>query len=80
MCCPVSVITSYSIHYTKLYELDCEWRWLDTSNLACQLGDKAAMHPATRYMVTVRPGITTEDGATPARADTAVGAGTADRS
>jgi alpha-2-macroglobulin len=44
--------------------LACEWRWLDTSNLACQLGEKEAMHPATRYTVTVQPGIAAEDGAT----------------
>ena len=40
--------------------LACEWRWLDTSNLACQLGNKEGMHPATPYTVTVAPGITTE--------------------
>ena len=44
--------------------LDCEWRWLNTSALACQLGEKASLRPATRYRVLVRPGITAEDGAT----------------
>jgi uncharacterized protein YfaS (alpha-2-macroglobulin family) len=43
--------------------LDCEWRWLNTSSLACQLGEKAAMAPATRYSITMHPGITAEDGA-----------------
>ena len=38
--------------------LACEWRWLDTSSLACQLGEKESMRPATRYTVTVEPGIT----------------------
>lgn len=38
-------------------QLDCQWRWLDRSSLACQLGDKEAMRPATRYSVTVWPGI-----------------------
>lgn len=47
--------------------LACEWRWLDTSNLACQLGEKEAMKPATSYTVTLRPGIKTEDGATLAK-------------
>lgn len=44
--------------------LACEWRWLDTANLACQLGEKEALRPATRYTVTVQPGIKAEDGAT----------------
>ena len=44
--------------------LACQWRWLNTSALACQLGEKEAMLPATRYTVTVRPGIRAEDGAT----------------
>ena len=44
--------------------LDCEWRWLNTSALACQLGEKDAFRPATRYEITVRPGIETEDGVT----------------
>jgi len=42
--------------------LDCEWRWLNTNSLACQLTEKAQMLPATRYRVTVNPGISTEDG------------------
>ena len=45
-------------------KLDCEWRWLNTSSLACQLSDKAALAPATRYQIEVQPGITTEDGVT----------------
>ncbi|MGI9302485.1 MAG: large extracellular alpha-helical protein, partial [Gammaproteobacteria bacterium] len=44
--------------------LACEWRWLDTSALACQLGDSATMRPATRYRIVVSPGIETEDGRT----------------
>jgi hypothetical protein len=27
--------------------LACEWRWLDTSSLACQLQETDAFHPAT---------------------------------
>jgi len=42
----------------------CEWRWLDTSSLACQLGESNALLPSTRYRLVIRPGITTEDGAT----------------
>jgi len=40
--------------------LQCQWRWLNTSNLACQLGDETALKPATRYEVSVQPGIMTE--------------------
>jgi uncharacterized protein YfaS (alpha-2-macroglobulin family) len=44
--------------------LECEWRWLDTSTLACQLGDEDAFRPATRYTIVISPGIAAEDGAT----------------
>ncbi|MGO9687504.1 MAG: alpha-2-macroglobulin family protein [Syntrophobacteraceae bacterium] len=43
--------------------LSCQWRWLNSSNLACQLDEQHAMAPSTRYDITVRPEITTEDGA-----------------
>ncbi|MFZ2445855.1 MAG: alpha-2-macroglobulin family protein [Syntrophobacteraceae bacterium] len=43
--------------------LSCQWRWLSPSSLACQLDEQHAMTPATRYQVTVDPGITAEDGA-----------------
>lgn len=42
--------------------LDCEWRWLNTSSLACQLDEKSAMKPSTSYSITMRPGIKAEDG------------------
>lgn len=42
----------------------CQWRWLNTSALACQLDEKAALKPATRYQITVRPGITSDTGKT----------------
>lgn len=43
-------------------EPGCEWRWLNTSALACQLSETDSLKPATRYEVTVRPGITTSAG------------------
>jgi hypothetical protein len=43
-------------------EPGCEWRWLNSSALACQLSEADALRPATRYEVTVRPGITTTAG------------------
>src|SRR5262245_61162747 len=44
--------------------LPCAWRWLNTTTLACELGERTPMARATRYTVTVRPGIQTEDGTT----------------
>lgn len=43
--------------------LACAWRWLNTSTLTCQLDEQGAMAPATRYTVTVEPGLTALDGA-----------------
>lgn len=42
--------------------LNCEWRWLNTTSLACQLREGDRMAPSTRYNVIVHPGIATEDG------------------
>lgn len=44
--------------------LDCAWRWLNTTSLACQLDEKTAMASSTAFTMTIRPGITTEDGET----------------
>ncbi|MDP2206378.1 MAG: alpha-2-macroglobulin family protein [Alphaproteobacteria bacterium] len=44
--------------------LDCEWRWINPSSLACQLGEQTAMKQSTAYKLTVNPGITAEDAAT----------------
>jgi alpha-2-macroglobulin len=44
--------------------LACAWRWLNTTTLACELGERTTMARATRYTVIVQPGIQTEDGAT----------------
>src|SRR5690606_2757293 len=43
--------------------LDCQWRWLDPSALACELGADDALQPATEYTLTVQPGIRALDGA-----------------
>ncbi len=40
-------------------ELNCQWRWLNTSSLACELDDKDALQAATYYEITVNPGIMT---------------------
>jgi uncharacterized protein YfaS (alpha-2-macroglobulin family) len=44
--------------------LNCEWRWLNTSALACNLSEKSALAPSTAYEMTIAPGITAEDGET----------------
>jgi len=44
--------------------LDCQWRWLNPSALSCQLNEKTALRPATRYKIDMNPGIRAEDGAT----------------
>jgi len=44
--------------------LNCQWRWLNTSALSCNLDDKNIMAKATRYLLKINPGITTEDGVT----------------
>ncbi len=45
-------------------QLNCQWRWLDPANLACNLGEKDALQPATEYRLVVGPGITDEGEAT----------------
>lgn len=44
--------------------LTCEWRWINTSALACNLSDKAPLQSATHYTMEIKPGIKAEDGAT----------------
>ncbi|MGA1867849.1 MAG: alpha-2-macroglobulin family protein [bacterium] len=39
-----------------------QWRWLNTSSLALQLGDKERMKKSTRYTVTIKPDFVTESG------------------
>ena len=44
--------------------IQCEWRWINTSSLACNLPDKSPLQAATRYSLDINPGITSIDGAT----------------
>ncbi|KHD08999.1 large extracellular alpha-helical protein [Candidatus Thiomargarita nelsonii] len=41
--------------------LQCEWRWLNTTSLACQLNHNSALKLATRYDMQIMPGIMTEN-------------------
>lgn len=43
--------------------LACEWRWLNTSALSCNLRAEHSMQLATAYRVQMKPGITAENGA-----------------
>lgn len=44
-------------------KLNCQWRWLNTSSLACQLDEKNKLKLATTYNITMNQGIKAEDGA-----------------
>ena len=44
--------------------LKCQWRWINSGTLACQLDKNSPLKPATRYTIVVNPGIKTQDGAT----------------
>ena len=50
--------------------LACEWRWLNTSALACQLRSEDKMKAATHYQLVMQPGLKTEQGAQLAKAIT----------
>ncbi|MBO4643321.1 MAG: hypothetical protein J5716_01790 [Alphaproteobacteria bacterium] len=43
--------------------LNCQWRWLNQSSLACILGEKDRMKPATAYRITVKPELKALSGA-----------------
>ena len=62
--------TADEIPVTVTPALECEWRWINTSSLTCQLGDKTKMQPSTTYTVEMKPGIAAEDGAQLAEAYT----------
>ncbi|MFO1242481.1 MAG: MG2 domain-containing protein [Rickettsiales bacterium] len=59
---------SEEIPITITPPLKCEWRWLDTSSLSCNLGEKDMLAQATKYDLTINPGIRAEDGVTLAEA------------
>ncbi len=60
--------SSAEIPVTVSPALKCEWRWINTSALACNLPDAAPLQQATRYTLDIAPGIKAEDGATLAAA------------
>lgn len=42
--------------------INCQWRWLNTTSLSCNLDEKDSLKPATRYKLSVDPVIKAEDG------------------
>lgn len=42
--------------------VDCEWNWVKLNTLQCELPVDTDLHGATRYQVTVRPGIKAPNG------------------
>ena len=51
-------------------ELNCKWRWINRQALACNLDEQDRMAEATRYTITVNPGIKAMDGASIAKVET----------
>lgn len=45
-------------------EVKCKWYWINSSALACNLDQADSLKMATKYQITVNPGIKAEDGAT----------------
>ena len=43
-------------------EIKCQWRWLDPSNLTCQLADSDQLLAANTYLLTIQPGLKSENG------------------
>lgn len=54
--------TVEEVGITVTPSLNCQWRWLNTSSLSCNLDYAEAMKPATRYSIKIAPVITAEDG------------------
>ncbi|NKZ39446.1 hypothetical protein HF690_10855 [Oleiagrimonas citrea] len=51
-----------NVHVSVAPDPGCEWRWLDTSELACRLHKQKRFRPATRYTVTVDTALKAMDG------------------
>ncbi len=56
--------TADEVGITITPNVNCQWRWLNTSSLSCNLSDKDALKPATKYTLNISPLIKAEDGGT----------------
>ena len=45
-------------------QLSCQWRWLNSATLTCNLNEKDTLRAATEYTITILPGIMTAENAT----------------
>lgn len=54
--------TAAEIGITITPNLNCQWRWLNTSSLSCNLDQQDTMDPATRYSLKITPQISAQDG------------------
>ncbi len=54
--------TAEEVGVTIAPPLNCQWRWLNTSSLSCNLDSADTMKPATRYTIKIAPVIEAEDG------------------
>lgn len=55
--------TAEEVGITITPDVKCQWRWLNTTSLSCNLGDETALARATTYKMSIEPKITAEDGA-----------------
>ncbi|MDP9140427.1 MAG: hypothetical protein M3O62_06500, partial [Pseudomonadota bacterium] len=55
--------TADEVPVTVTPDPGCEWRWLDSQVLACNLANGNALKDATAYSIEVKPGLTALDGA-----------------
>lgn len=56
--------TADEVGITIAPSVNCQWRWLNTTSLSCNLGEKDELVDATQYIVHIEPVIKAEDGAT----------------
>lgn len=55
--------TASELGITITPAVQCQWRWLDATNLTCQLADAERLRPANAYTLTVNAGLRSESGA-----------------
>jgi len=60
--------TAEEVGITITPPVKCEWRWLNTTSLSCNLDEKESLKQSTEYNMSVAPVIKAEDGATIAAA------------
>ena len=54
--------TSQEVPINIKPDLNCEWRWINTSSLACELDESSQLKPATKYKIRVDAKFIANDG------------------